>query len=242
MAKETLTKKIMDFAEEIDKQNGTLCRHNIQQRFPEIKKNSLGGMMTLLWNSGGLSRKMGTCKDSDTDHYIYSFNKKPERTPTDRQKDESKSMTRQIALFAKDKAETKNPYFCVHDINKFLRIDVKTSTTLINKLEQNGYLTHLFDKSTCEFYDKVHYIYRYSDRKKPVLKGLPAPEPEKPVKEAKKKSYLEKVIDEIQEKKSEKKKPVEKDKTEPLVLDKIADYKRVEIVIESGKITIKAEK
>jgi hypothetical protein len=163
----SLRSDIMDFAEQKNRTDKpSFCIHEILKHpvLGKTPQNTLSSQLGSITLRGGLTREKGMCADSSLSHFFFKFNKKPEKATN------TENITQSVLEYAKEKAETKDPFFCVHDLESLRsKGDVNAS---ISYLITKGKIKKLFNKSTCKFGDRVHSIYQYN---KPVTEPVAKP-------------------------------------------------------------------
>jgi len=232
----SISNQIMEFAEKKKQEGKDFCWHDLWeiQGIDASKQPSVSSLLSSFVRNGGLvETEYKGCPKLERPHKFFAFNKHPERrTKKVRRGDAIKS----VLEYAKDKETTKKPYFCSHDI-EFLGLGKGVSYSIIAKLmkrRKDGRegLDELFNSEPCQFSSRKHSMYRYVPAKKEVLKGIPMPE--KPSQEF---QTIEKVITPVMQ-------AFEKTIIAPQTIERqvISDFKKVEIVLEAGRLTVKAEK
>jgi hypothetical protein len=234
-------RELMEYAEEkLRTENPSFCLNEVMadERFNKSTIGSISSMMTQLTVKGGLVREMKSCPLSKRDHWHYKFNRKPERSSF------KKSISKNILEFAKDKSDLKEPFFCVHEINKALGIPENNASIAVRGLIKKNKISKLDLKYRCQYSDRVHPFYKYFVAgNKPVEEKPIVPEktvlPEKPKKKYKYKYKKKKKT--YKKKKPEVMQPIQTVEVfQPM--PKENDYKKVEVTIEGGKFIIRAEK
>lgn len=237
----SMVREIMDYAEEkLRTENQTFCLNEIlaQEKFKHIGISSASSLLTQVTAKGGLVREMKTCPLGKRDHWHYKFNKSPERKSRFK-----RSISKDILEFAKDKSDLKEPFFCIHEINKALGIPENNVSVAIRKLIEKNKISRLDLKYRCQYSDRVHPFYKYFVAGNKPVEEKPIV-PEKVISEKPKRKYKKKISKKkytYKKKKPEVMQPIQSIEVfQPL--PKENDYKKVEVTIEGGKFIIRAEK